>query len=384
MDFRCFPCRRLVEPVWVRLIWIPGTVEPVEIRFVVGDPFLDRLPGRFDRLHGVDVEGWRRRARERDNSLPEAVEAEEELDFLAADDFADRFHDALAAGALERVAAPCLQDEVAPEGAHVAGGLFRRRGDEKDFRLWIGDFGFRIGRIRGTDDAVGDERGLAAGLVGIYAVIANRLLAFGREMEQRGGDEVGGFEDLEVALGGVVSFGAVDDGLGCFVPSDFLKGEGMAQKILGEAFAPGAVVGGDGFFAAVVDREAGVLPGEEVGEFLRADELGFAEGVEEAVAEEFDGWVEVFGGHAMEPAVRGEESVGGEDVEVGVEDQIVAEGVDGGDGTEFAVGEVEAGAEGVAEGFGGGVEEVGEEMTSFAEDAADVSEVKHFLVAHRQ
>ena len=116
----------------VRLIWIPGTVEPVEIRLVVGDPLLDRLPGRFDRLHGLDVEGWRRRARERDDSLPEAVEAEEELDFLAADDFADGFHGALAAGALERVAAPNLEDEVAPEGAHVAGGLFRWCGDEED------------------------------------------------------------------------------------------------------------------------------------------------------------------------------------------------------------------------------------------------------------
>ena len=39
----------------------------------------------------------------------------------------------------------------------------------------------------------------------------------------------GGFEDLEVALGGVVAFGAVDDGLAGGVPSDFLKREGMAQ-----------------------------------------------------------------------------------------------------------------------------------------------------------
>jgi len=47
------------------------------------------------------------------------------------------------------------------------------------------------------------------------------LLVLGREVEQSGGDEVGGFEDLEVALGGVVAFGAVDDGLGGGVPSDF-------------------------------------------------------------------------------------------------------------------------------------------------------------------
>jgi hypothetical protein len=59
----------------------------------------------------------------------------------------------------------------------------------------------------------------------------------------------------------------------------------------------------------------------------------------------------------VESAVWGEESVGGEDMEVGVEDQIIAESVDGGDGTDAAVGKVEASAEGVAEGFGGGFEE---------------------------
>jgi hypothetical protein len=133
----------------------------------------------------------------------------------------------------------------------------------------------------------------------------------------------------------------------------------MAEEIFGEALAPGAVVGGDGFFAAVVDVKAGMFPGEEVGEFAGADEFGFAEGVEQAVAEEFDGRVEVFGGPAGEMAVGGEEAVGGEDVEVRVEDQVIAEGVDGGDGSEFAIGEIEANAEGVAESFGGGEEEVG-------------------------
>jgi hypothetical protein len=58
-------------------------------------------------------------------------------------------------------------------------------------------------------------------------------------------------------------------------------------------------VGGHGFFAAVVDAEAGMLPRKEVGEFALADEFGVAQGVEEAVAEEFDGGGEVFGGHAV-------------------------------------------------------------------------------------
>ena len=45
-----------------------------------------------------------------------------------------------------------------------------------------------------------------------------------------------------------------------------------------------------------------------------------------------------------------EEAVGGEDVEVGMKDEVIAEGVDSGDGGEFPIGEVEADAEGIAEG----------------------------------
>ena len=64
-----------------RLAGSGALVEEVEtrLRIVVGDPFADRLPGRFDGLEGLDVEGrvgWRR---EVDDALPEAVEAEEEL-----------------------------------------------------------------------------------------------------------------------------------------------------------------------------------------------------------------------------------------------------------------------------------------------------------------
>ena len=167
-----------------------------------------------------------------------------------------------------------------------------------------------------------------------------------------------------------MAFGAVDDGLGGGVPGDLLQGEGMAEEILGKASSSGFVVSRDGLFAAVVDRESGVFPSEEVGEFLRADEFGVAQGVEEAVAEEFDGRSEVLGGHAVEAAVGGEESIGGKDLEVRVVDQVVAESVDSGDGSDAAVGEAETGAEGVLEGGDGGVEENGEEVAAFAKDAA--------------
>ena len=66
----------------------------------------------------------------------------------------------------------------------------------------------------------------------------------------------------------------------------------------------------------------------------------------------------------------GEEADGSEDMEMRVEDQIIAESVDGGDGSKFAIGKIEASAEGVAEGFGGGVEEVAEELAALAEDAS--------------
>jgi hypothetical protein len=51
---------------------------------------------------------------------------------------------------------------------------------------------------------------LAAGFVGIETVVADGLFSLGREMVDDGGDEVGGFENFEVALGGVVALGAVE------------------------------------------------------------------------------------------------------------------------------------------------------------------------------
>jgi hypothetical protein len=45
---------------------------------------------------------------------------------------------------------------------------------------------------------------LASGFVGVGAVVADGLLAFGREVKEGSGDEVGGFETSEVSLDGVV------------------------------------------------------------------------------------------------------------------------------------------------------------------------------------
>ena len=61
-DFLGVPDLALVEAILVGFGGIPGTVEPVEVGLVVGDPSLDGLPGRLDGLHGFDVEGSSPRA----------------------------------------------------------------------------------------------------------------------------------------------------------------------------------------------------------------------------------------------------------------------------------------------------------------------------------
>jgi hypothetical protein len=78
--------------------------------------------------------------------------------------------------------------------------------------------------------------GHAARFVRVDAVVADGLLAFGREGGDGGGDEVGGFKDLEVAFDVVVTLGSVNDGFAAGVPSNFLEREWMAEEILGEAF----------------------------------------------------------------------------------------------------------------------------------------------------
>lgn len=88
------------------------------------------------------------------------------------------------------------------------------------------------------------------------------------------------------------------------------------------------------------------------------------------MAEEFGDRSEAFVRHGVKAAFLVEEAVGGEDVKVRVEDEVVAEGVDGGGGGDASAGQAEAGAEAVAQAFGGGLEKEVEEVPALAEDAA--------------
>ncbi len=72
----------------------------------------------------------------------------------------------------------------------------------------------------------------------------------------------------------------------------------------------------------------------------------------------------------METASFIEEAIGGEDVEMGMKDEVVAKGVNGSGSGDATVGQTEAYAESVSQAFRGGLEEEMEEVSAFAEDAA--------------
>ena len=123
------------RPLIILLSITAGLVEPVEMGILVWDPFLDGPPGWLDASERFDVEGWRRRPGQTHQSLPQAVELQEKFDLLMLQYGPHDFHGARAARALERIATPYLDDEIAPEGAHEPGAALGRRFDEKQLAL---------------------------------------------------------------------------------------------------------------------------------------------------------------------------------------------------------------------------------------------------------
>ena len=87
-----------------------------------------------------------------------------------------------------------------------------------------------------------------------------------------------------------------------------------------------------------------MFPVEEVAGFVFGEEFVGDEGLDETVAEEFGEGLEGLcggGGEKMERAGLIEESAGAENVKVRVKYEVIAEGLDAGDGGELTVGEIE-------------------------------------------
>ncbi len=335
-----------------KLRGLPGDMGGIEgLGFLLLGPAEEG--GHPDRLHRFDVVGRLRGWGNVDDAFPHSVEAQEELDLFGAGEGSVHFHEALAAGTEERVLAPDAQDEISPEGAEVAGALGGRCGN-----------GVRPIPI---DVALPGLEFHAAALVGVAPVVTDGVLVLGRDVLDGGGEELRGGEDLKVALGAPASAGTVNDAPRFFVPSDLLKGKRSTKEILGELLATCRAVDG---FVSGIEAEATVFPVQELAGLSFADDLLVEQGRDEAVAEEFGERFEALHGELMKSTLAVVETGGGEDVEVRMKDEVVAESLHCGDGCELAVREVETGPEPVAQALDGSAEEEVEEVASLAKDAA--------------
>ena len=143
----------------------------------------------------------------------------------------------------------------------------------------------------------------------------------------------------------------------------------MTQQVFGEALTAVVIASGDQIVAAVVDVETGMFPAKQIAQLALADEFLFAQQGQEAMAEDFTEWADVTLGQPMKGPVRGKHTIGYEHMKMGMKDEVVSEGVDGGDGAKFALGQIELRPKDVSEGLDGTMEEQAHQPPALAKDA---------------
>jgi hypothetical protein len=102
---------------------------------------------------------------------------------------------------------------------------------------------------------------LAAHLIGVPAVVADKLEAFFGNMLSDGGDKVAGGEDFKVAADLGMHAGAVDDGSGFRIGMHLFNSEGVADDVLSEPLEIFFLMRLD--VLAAVDAEAAVFPAQQ-------------------------------------------------------------------------------------------------------------------------
>ena len=177
----------------------------------------------------------------------------------------------------------------------------------------------------------------AAPLVRIEAIVADGLLVLRRDVADCGSDEIGGGKDLEVALGAPTPLGAVNNAARLLVPGDLLQGKRGPEQILGQSPASPDVMGGDGFLAGI-EAEATMFPAKKLAGLFCTDEFLAKQGCQETVPKEFGQRLDAFHRHEVKAVLGIDETGGGEDVEVGMENKVIAEGLHGGNGSELTMG----------------------------------------------
>ena len=180
-----------------------------------------------------------------------------------------------------------------------------------------------------------------ANFVRINAIVADRLLTLGRQVQEGGSNEVRSLENFEIAFGVVVALRAIDDGFASGVPCDFLQREWMSQQIFSESLATVVIISIDEIVTAVVNVESRMFPTEQITQFVRTDEFLFPEDGEEAMAKQLGHGADGSLRQAVKAPVGGKQTVGDEHVKMGMEDEIITKSMNGGDGPEFAFRKIE-------------------------------------------
>ena len=293
---------------------------------------------------------------------------------LVGFDEGDDLHRAAALGAAERVGVVDVLDEGGPAAAGFGGRerVARRQGG-------------RFDPIRASGG--GEFGSPASGLVRVVPEVANQVLALVGDVLGEFGQEVQGLEELEVpadsgqevAAGGfgvllrMVLLGLVEDLAFGGDADETGEAEGAAEDVLCETFEADAVSGVEE--DAAVDAEPAMPPGADLGDDGRLDAVLGQEEVEDLVLPEAEerGVGEVVG-EAEEAAVGSKGAIGDQGVDVGVEVNELAEGLDGEDGAGSGV-IAEEGAidlqEGLPSQFGQAVEQGAVEAEEDAEAFGD-------------
>ncbi len=115
----------------------------------------------------------------------------------------------------------------------------------------------------------------------------------------------------------------------------------MSQQILGKAFATAVVASSDEIVTAVVNVKPGMFPTEKIAQFVRADEFLLSEDGEEAMAKQLGHGADGSLRQAVKAPVGSKQAVCDEHVEMGMEDEVIAKSMNGGDCPDLAFCETE-------------------------------------------
>jgi hypothetical protein len=189
---------------------------------------------------------------------------------------------------------------------------------------------------------------LAAHLVAVPAVVADKLEALVRDVLRDGGDEVAGGEDLEVAPDFGVEAGTVDNRSVRVAPVrgadlHLLDGEWIADDVLGQALQVLALAGQHA--AAAVDVEAGMDPAAEHVRPCHRQQPLVRQKRDDPRPEQLLQRLEARLRQHVEQARAHKQTVRDQRVQTGVKIEVLAEGVDGHDEAGQSVGQAERGAQ---------------------------------------